>query len=69
MSSPRACARSFAGAPPRRAVLAQGDVELNPATREVRLRGEPLPLSPREFALLEALLTARGDPVARTARV
>jgi two-component system, OmpR family, response regulator len=46
-------------------VLAQGEVELNPATREVRLRGEPLPLSPREFALLEALLTRPGAILSR----
>lgn len=47
------------------AVLAHGEVELNPATREARLRGEPLALSPREFALLEALLTRPGAILSR----
>jgi two-component system response regulator QseB len=47
------------------AVLAHGEVELNPATREARLRGEPLALSAREFALLEALLTRPGAILSR----
>jgi two-component system response regulator QseB len=47
-------------------VLASGAVELNPATREARLKGEPLPLSPREFALLEALLARPGTILSRT---
>ena len=46
-------------------VLAHGEVELDPATREVRLRGESLALSPREFALLEALLTRPGAILSR----
>lgn len=47
-------------------VLASGGVELNPATREVRLRGEPVSLSPREFALLEALLARPGAILSRS---
>ena len=43
-------------------VLAHGEVELSPATREARLRGQPLALSSREFALLEALY-GWSDPV------
>ena len=45
--------------------LASGDVELDPATREARFKGEPLALSPREFALLEALLTRPGTILSR----
>jgi len=47
-------------------LLASGGVELNPATREVRLRGEPVSLSPREFALLEALLARPGAILSRS---
>lgn len=46
-------------------LLASGEVELDPATREVRLKGEPLAFSPREFALLEALLTRPGVILSR----
>jgi len=46
-------------------VLEAGDVELNPATREVRLRGDPVAVSPREFALLEALLARPGVILSR----
>lgn len=46
-------------------VLEAGDVELNPATREVRLKGEPVAVSPREFALLEALLARPGVILSR----
>ena len=37
-------------------VLAHGDVRLDPAAREVTLGGEPVALTPREYALLEYLL-------------
>jgi two-component system response regulator QseB len=37
-------------------VLAHRDITLDPATHEVRRAGAPVPLSPREFALLEALM-------------
>jgi len=40
-------------------VLSVADVTLDPATHEVRLAGEPVSLTPREFALLEYLL---GNP-------
>ena len=36
-------------------VLNFGELELNQATRELRVRGQLVPLSAREFALLEAL--------------
>ena len=46
-------------------VVAHGDIELLPVTREVRLRGEPVALSPREFAVLEALLARPGAILSR----
>ncbi|MEO8304573.1 MAG: response regulator [Betaproteobacteria bacterium] len=46
-------------------VVAFGDIELYPVTREVRLSGEPVALSPREFALLEALLARPGALLSR----
>ncbi len=46
-------------------VLSYGDIELRPATRETRVHGEPIALSPREFAILEALLTRPGAVLSR----
>ena len=46
-------------------VLSCGDIELTPATREVRVRGDPVTLSAREFALLEALMTRPGAVLSR----
>jgi len=46
-------------------VVVHGELELDSATREVRLRGEPVSLSPREFALLEALLARPGAILSR----
>jgi len=46
-------------------VLSYGDIELKPATREVRVRGDPVTLSAREFALLEALMTRPGAVLSR----
>ncbi len=37
-------------------VIEHGDLRLNPLTREVRKAGEPVTLSAKEFAVLEALL-------------
>jgi len=48
-----------------RPVLQAGDVEIDPATREVRLKGEPVGVSPREFAVLEALLARPGIVLSR----
>jgi two-component system, OmpR family, response regulator QseB len=42
-----------------------GDIELTPATRETRVRGETIALSGREFALLEALLARPGAILSR----
>jgi len=46
-------------------VLAHGEIELDPATREVRRNGELVALSGREFALLEALLARPGAILSR----
>jgi len=46
-------------------VIAFGDIELFPVTREVRLRSETVALSPREFAVLEALLARPGAILSR----
>lgn len=45
--------------------LRAGDVELDPATREVSLRGVPVTLQPREFALLHELLSNAGRALSR----
>lgn len=42
-----------------------GVVEVEPATREVRRRGKPVPLAPMEFDLLLALLRRRGAAAQR----
>ena len=55
------------GAPERPAVLTAGDLSLDPAERRVRLRGVPVAVTPREFALLEFLLRHRGQAVTKTA--
>jgi two-component system OmpR family response regulator len=46
----------------RPAVLVSGDVALDPASRAVTVAGEPVSLTPREFALLEYFLR-RADRV------
>jgi len=50
-----------------RSVLHVGDVELNNATREVRVHNKKLELTAAEFDLLEALLRAAGEIVTRDA--
>ncbi len=47
-------------------VLVNGRLSLDPAAHEVRLDGAPVALSPREFALLHALLEHPGRPMSRT---
>ncbi len=44
------------GAQPRPAILAVGDLRLDPATRECHRGAEPVELTAREFALLEHLM-------------
>jgi two-component system, OmpR family, response regulator len=59
----RALARRHAGrAEP---VITHGALEMRPATREVRMAGEPVALSAREYALLEALLARPGAILSR----
>jgi DNA-binding response OmpR family regulator len=50
---------------PRPAVLRSGQIELDPAAREVRFGGEPVRLTPREFSLLEYLLRRPGQVVSK----
>ena len=47
----------------RPAVLERGGVRLDPARREVARGGKAVELTPKEFAVLEALLEADGDVV------
>jgi DNA-binding response OmpR family regulator len=54
----RAVARRSRPADPP--VLTHGDLRLDPAQRTATRAGARLPLSPKEFAVLEHLLTARG---------
>ncbi|HYR10153.1 MAG TPA: response regulator transcription factor, partial [Longimicrobium sp.] len=42
-----------------------GEVEVDPGSRLVRRRGEEVPLTPKEFDLLWALLRRRGGVAAR----
>lgn len=56
--------RSLEAAPP---LVTIGSLELDPAKRCVRVAGETLPLSPKEYLLLEALLAARGRVMTRGA--
>jgi DNA-binding response OmpR family regulator len=54
------------GRRPRRTippVLARGDIELDVARHEVRRRGKPVELQPKEFAVLRVLLEADGGVV------
>jgi two-component system response regulator QseB len=46
-------------------IVALGDIALDPATHEVRVRDVPIALSGREFALLEALLARPGAVLSR----
>jgi DNA-binding response OmpR family regulator len=53
------------GAPARPAVLLAGDLRLDPAKHEVRRGGQPIDLTPREFALLEYLMRHRDEVVGK----
>jgi DNA-binding response OmpR family regulator len=50
----------------RPAVLTAGEIELDPALREVRFAGESVHLTPREYTLLEYLLRHRDRVVSKT---
>ena len=45
--------------------LRVGDVELDPATRRLLLRGKPVELEPREFALMQELMLNAGRVLTR----
>jgi DNA-binding response OmpR family regulator len=47
----------------KRADLAYRDLAVNPEKRIATRGGQPLALSPKEFAVLECLLAAEGKPV------
>jgi two-component system, OmpR family, response regulator VanR len=51
------------------AVRRSGELELDPGRRVATRSGAPLDLSPKEFAVLEALLAARGQVVSPEALV
>jgi two-component system OmpR family response regulator len=54
------------GAPERPAVLTAGSLSLDPATRRVSRDGQDIPLTTREFALLEYLMRHRDEVVTKT---
>jgi DNA-binding response OmpR family regulator len=54
------------GAPDRPAVLAAGDLTMDPSTRDVARGETPVSLTPREFALLEFLLRHRGEVMTKS---
>ena len=54
-----------AGRGDRRSVERFGEVEVDPALRTVRRRGQPVDLTPKEFDLLLALLQRDGSVVSR----
>src|SRR5439155_1566065 len=58
-------ALSRRGVRDRPVVLAVGSLELDPARREVRRRGEAIELSPKEFSLLEVLMRSPGAVLSR----
>jgi two-component system, OmpR family, response regulator len=53
------------GAPERPAIVTVGDLQLDPATHEVRRAGVPIEVSAKEFSLLEALMRRPGDVLSR----
>jgi DNA-binding response OmpR family regulator len=53
------------GSAPRPAVLSIDDLELDPVTRRCRRAGQDITLTPREFALLEALMRGRGEVISK----
>jgi len=51
--------------PARPAILASGDVTLDPASHEVEVVGTPVALTPREYALMEYFLRHPGRVVSK----
>jgi two-component system OmpR family response regulator len=54
------------GARQARAVIEVGNLEVDTASRTVRQSGNPVPLTAREYVLLEYLVLHRGEVVSRT---
>jgi DNA-binding response OmpR family regulator len=54
------------GAPERPAVLTAGDLQLDPASRQVSRAGRPITLTAREFALLEYLMRRGGEVASKS---
>src|SRR4051812_11720267 len=54
------------GAPERPAVLTVGEVALDPARRRVTVAGSEVPLTTREYGLLQYLMRRAGDVVSKT---
>lgn len=46
-------------------LLKAGDIELNPATKKVDLKGKDIPLSPKEFAILQLLMEKLGEVLSK----
>jgi two-component system, OmpR family, response regulator len=65
----RALIRRGAGGRPRPAVLAVGDLTLNPARHEVARGGAGIGLTPTEFALLEYLMRNADDVLTRSSLI
>ncbi|MBI4663265.1 MAG: response regulator transcription factor [Verrucomicrobia bacterium] len=57
------CRRSYGT---KSASLVVGDLQINTAQKTVTRAGQPIKLSPREFALLEYLVLRRGQVVSRS---
>jgi two-component system response regulator RegX3 len=55
----------MSGTVPASTILRGGPVELDVDRHEMRIRGEPMPLPPKEFALLEVLLRLKGRLLTR----
>jgi len=53
------------GSVARPPTLSIGDLTLDPATREVRRGDDPITLTPREFALVEALMRRQGHVITK----
>ena len=53
------------GLPYEAPTIRHGGIELDPAARTVRLHGQLVDMSPREFSVLRVLLEARGHVLSR----
>jgi DNA-binding response OmpR family regulator len=61
----RSSGEAPAGVPPPSATLRQGEVEIDPAARQVRVAGETVILGPLEFQLLDYLFRNPGVAISR----